>query len=272
MTSNQILTASFLDILFENRNKEYGAYSIRKAYPKHLIKAIGLMLLLVVVLCLYVMSKPKKNNGAEVFSFYDTLVVDLEPYHEKEKPKVPQQQRTVEAQPATKPDFVPTIVEHEVENPVPDRTDTATYVPGATNSPGTLGDEQNFVQGTVDNKPAITNNTEPVKADEPLIYEIVEIMPVFPERYGSVFNYLQKRMRMPYELEISMRKTVKVKFVVNINGDVTDAVITQSAGAEFDTEVLRVISSMPKWKPGTKNGKPVAVYFTQAVTFRGPEE
>ena len=65
---------------------------------------------------------------------------------------------------------------------------------------------------------------------------------------------------------------MQVKFVVNNNGEVTDAVIIKSAGNIFDREVLRVIARMPKWKPGKQNGKPVAVYFTQPVTFTASEE
>jgi protein TonB len=85
-------------------------------------------------------------------------------------------------------------------------------------------------------------------------------------------RYLQRMLRVPEDLESGDRKTVRVKFVVNATGEVTDAVITQSAGKEFDKEVLRVIGRMPKWKPGKQRGKPVASYFTQPVTFTVPEE
>ncbi|NCU06071.1 MAG: energy transducer TonB, partial [Chitinophagaceae bacterium] len=61
MNSEQILKADLLDIIFENRNKAYGAYSIRKAYPSHLKKAIGIMLLLVTGISLYVMSRPSEK-------------------------------------------------------------------------------------------------------------------------------------------------------------------------------------------------------------------
>lgn len=275
MTSNQILSASFLDILFENRNKEYGAYSIRKAYPKNLMKAVGLMLLLVVSISVYVISKPKKNNGAEVFTFSDTIIVDLEPYHEKEKKNEPQPERTVEAQPATKPDFVPTIVEHEVENPVPDRTDTTIYNPGADNKPATGTGAANFIQAETG---PITNITpEPTKLIEPETPVILEaaavsVQPEFPGGTEAWMKYLQRMLRVSDDLEAGERKTVRVRFVVNANGDITDVIVMQSAGNVFDKEVVRVIGKMPKWKPGQQNGKPVAVYFTQPVTFKAAEE
>jgi len=275
MTSNQILTASFLDILFENRNKEYGAYSIRKAYPKHLMKAIGLMLLIVGVLCLYVMSKPNKNRISGFPPIHDTLVVVLDPYDEKEKPRKPQQQRTVEAQPETKPDFVPVIVEHEVENPVPDRTDTSKYNPGAENKPATGSGADNFIQAEAG---AVTNitpePTKPVEPETPVILEAaaVSVQPEFPGGTDAWMKYLQRMLRVPDDLEAGERKTVRVRFVVNADGDITDIIVLQSAGIVLDKEVLRVIGKMPKWKPGKQHGKAVAVYFTQPVTFKGPEE
>ena len=275
MTSNQILTASFLDILFENRNKEYGAYSIRKAYPKHLMNAIGLMLLLVLAFCLYVMSKPKKNNEAGGYPIHDTLVVNLKPYHEKEKPKEPQPQRTVEAQPATKPDFVPVIVEHEVEHPVPDRTDTSKYNPGAENKPPTGSGAHNFIQAEAGPVTNITpESTKPIEPETPVILEAaaVSVQPEFPGGTEAWMKYLQRMLRVPDDLEAGERKTVRVRFVVNADGDITDIIVLQSAGIGLDKEVLRVIGKMPKWKPGKQHGKAVAVYFTQPVTFKGPEE
>ena len=76
MKSEQILKADLLDILFENRNKAYGAYSIRRAYPSHLKKAIGMMLLMVVIVSLYVMSKPKRTITSAL-ALNDTLAISL---------------------------------------------------------------------------------------------------------------------------------------------------------------------------------------------------
>ena len=80
MKSEQILTADLLDILFENRNKAYGAYSIRRAYPSHLKKAMTTMLLLVGVASVLVMSQPKKPVDRAV-------TIHLKPDHEFDKVK-----------------------------------------------------------------------------------------------------------------------------------------------------------------------------------------
>jgi periplasmic protein TonB len=273
MKSEQILKADLLDILFENRNKAYGAYSIRRAYPSHLKKAMGVMLVLVAVVSLYVMSKPNKA-GTYLPLEKDTVIVILEDVVDTKKPKEPQQQeRTVTEQPPTKPDFVPVIVaDDNVENPVPDRTDSTIYNPGAEVNAGTPGGE-GFVQADKGTETNITPTPQQEAAPlEPPILESPEEKPEFPGGMEAWTRYLQRMLRVPGELESGDRKTVRVKFVVNANGEVTDAVITMSGGKEFDKEVMRVIARMPKWKPGKQRGKPVASYFTQPVTFTVPEE
>lgn len=275
MKSEQILKADLLDILFENRNKAYGAYSIRRAYPSHLKKAMGMMLLLVAGLSLYVMSKPKKPTQR-------AFTIVLEPDHkladikEIDKPKEQKpQQRTVEAQPPTKVDRQIVIVPDEtpLKNPPIDRSDTTAYVPGSENKPAVGNGGEQFIQANAGAKTVITPDPPQIAApEEPVILESPDEKPEFPGGMEAWSRYLQRMLRVPDELESGDRKTVRVKFVVNANGEVTDAVITMSGGKEFDKEVMRVIGRMPKWKPGKQRGKPVASYFTQPVTFTVPEE
>jgi periplasmic protein TonB len=273
MTTNQILTASFLDILFDNRNKAYGAYEIRKAYPKNLTKALGIMLLLVVSLSVYVMSQPQKVR-VRITQIEMPPDAKLEDIKEEKRPTETQPTRTVPAQPPTRPDFTNIVLVNDDPNPpVRDQSDTTVTVPGAIASPGT-GDGRNMIQGTVDTVTRIiSNHVDPVETpEEPAIRDFAQVQPEFPGGEQAWLSYLQRMLRAPDDLEAGERKTVKVKFVVNANGEVTDAVIIQSAGNSFDKEVLRVIGRMPKWKPGKQNGKNVAVYFTQPVTFAGNEE
>ena len=275
MKSEQILTADLLDILFENRNKAYGAYSIRKAYPSHLKKAMGVMLLLVTTLSFYVMSKPNKTRILNPIGS-DTIVVNLEKVVDIHKPKEPKpQQRTVEAQPPTKVDKPIVIVPDDtiIKNEPIDRTDSTIYVPGNENKAavGTGGD--GFIQAKAGSETNITPTPPQTPApEETVIVEHPDEYPEFPGGMAAWTKYLQRMLRVPDDLESGDRKTVRVKFVVNINGEVTDVEISQSAGKEFDKEVLRVIGRMPKWKPGKQRGKPVASYFTQPVTFTAAEE
>lgn len=270
MTSNQILTADLLDILFEHRNKAYGAYAIRRAYPKNLMKAVGFMLLLVIALCVYVMSQPKKTNG---FDQPLKKITEMTLMHETPPIQKEPEKRTVEAQPPTKVDRPPVIVPDNtiIEHPVVDRTSDSVFVPGSTDSPGTGGDANSYVQGNVAAAASGSTNAA-AETQESLIRDFADVQPEFPGGEEAWRNFLQRMLRVPDDMESGERKTVKVKFVVNFNGEVTYAVIVQSGGMMFDREVLRVIARMPKWKPGKQNGKAVAVYFTQPVTFTAVEE
>ena len=275
MKSEQFLTADLLDIIFENRNKAYGAYSIRKAYPSHLKKAMGIMLLLVVSVSLFVMSKPKRTITSQL-AMNDTLAITLETIPEPDKPKEQKQpeERTVEAQPPTKVDRPIEIVPDDqiIKHPPIDRSDTTAYVPGSDNKPAVGEGGGQFVQGKPGETNIIPNPPQVTATEEPAILEHPDENPEFPGGMEAWTRYLQRMLHVPDELESGDRKTVRVKFVVNANGEVTDAVITLSGGKEFDKEVLRVIGRMPKWKPGKQRGKPVASYFTQPVTFTVPEE
>lgn len=271
MTAQQLLKADLLDILFENRNKEYGAYQLRREYPSHIKKALGFMLFLVLILFLYAFTRPAKPIMRETL-----IVLGKEHTFEKVKEKKPeeakQQQRTVKAQPPSKPDFVPVIVDNpNPDKEVPDRTDTATYVSGPQTSPG-AGDGTDFVKGQVDDNSRQTPTPIEPPSPEPAIYETAEVDPEFPGGNEAWVRFLQRMLRVPDDLEEGERKTVRVKFVVNADGVITDAVVVQSGGSAFDKEVLRVINKMPKWKPGKQRGRPVAVYFTQPVTFAAHSE
>lgn len=274
MKSEEMLKADVLDILFQNRNKAYGAYSIRKAYPSHLKKAMATMLLLVGAGFVIVLSQPKKT-ATDPLVQRDTMEVVLEAFVEPEKPQEQPQpkERTVAEQPPTKIDTDPVIVpDDELKNPPPDRTDPQVYNPGPTDDPGTPGGGD-YIQANKGDVTVITPNpSNETQPEAPQILDRSEIAPEFPGGLQAWISYLQKMLRVPDDLEAGDRKTVRVKFVVNANGEVTDAVIVASGGQSFDREVLRVIGRMPKWKPGKQNGKPVAVYFTQPVTFTAPED
>lgn len=272
MTANQILKADLLDILFEHRNKEYGAYAIRKAYPENLLKALAMMLLFVLALCLYVISQPKKISPRIIPIDLTPPEQTLENLKEDKKPIEVQPARTERVQPPTRVDHQIIIIpEHQTQrNALVDRTDTSYYVPGSANSPGTGDNGTGVVQGATSTQTIV----QPVvsEPEPPPILNYAEVAPEFPGGTEAWMNYLRRMLRVPDDLEPGDRKTVKVRFVVNITGEVTDVVIVQSAGLVFDKEVVRVISKMPNWKPGKQKGKAVAVYFTQPVTFTAGEE
>jgi protein TonB len=105
--------------------------------------------------------------------------------------------------------------------------------------------------------------------DEVTIFEVVENMPEFPGGMAALMQFLSKNIKYPtIAQENGTQGKVSVQFVVNRDGTVVDPVIVRSVDPYLDKEALRVISQMPKWKPGMQRGKAVRVKYTVPVSFR----
>lgn len=94
---------------------------------------------------------------------------------------------------------------------------------------------------------------------------MVEIMPEFPGGWDALAKYVKDNLRYPKSHTDGGR--VIVQFVVDHDGTVTDATVMRSVSPELDAEALRVVRSMPRWKPGMQDGKAVAVKFTMPFLF-----
>ena len=105
--------------------------------------------------------------------------------------------------------------------------------------------------------------------EEQTIFEVVENMPDFPGGQAALMQYLAKNIKYPtIAQENGTQGRVIVQFVVNRDGSIVDAKVVRSVDPYLDKEALRVINTMPKWKPGMQRGKPVRVKFTVPVMFR----
>ena len=113
------------------------------------------------------------------------------------------------------------------------------------------------------------DNVAPVEPEEQTIFEVVENMPDFPGGQAALMQYLAKNIKYPtIAQENGTQGRVIVQFVVNKDGSIVDAKVVRSVDPYLDKEALRVINTMPKWKPGMQRGKPVRVKFTVPVMFR----
>ena len=165
------------------------------------------------------------------------------------------QQTTQETPPPPPP---PAVQEVEVLNVVEDDVDTETI-------------EIN----TEDDKDVEVVIAPPVEApveeeEEEVIFMVVESMPEFPGGQQALFKYLAENVKYPViAQENGIQGRVICQFVVNKDGSIVDVVAVRSSGEpSLDKEAIRVIKSMPKWKPGKQRGKPVRVKYTVPVNFR----
>ena len=106
--------------------------------------------------------------------------------------------------------------------------------------------------------------------EEEVIFMVVETMPEFPGGQQALFKYLGENVKYPViAQENGIQGRVICQFVVNRDGSIVDVVVVRSSGEpSLDKEAVRVINSMPKWKPGKQRGKPVRVKYTVPVNFR----
>jgi len=109
---------------------------------------------------------------------------------------------------------------------------------------------------------------EEKKVEEPQVYVIVEEMPEFPGGDAALLQYIQSNIRYPtYAREAGIQGTVFVSFVVDENGNVRDVQVLKGIGGGCDEEAVRVIKSLPKFKPGKQRGKPVRVKMQVPIRF-----
>lgn len=96
--------------------------------------------------------------------------------------------------------------------------------------------------------------------------------PQFPGGNQAWLAFLNTHLRPPQDLESGEKRVVNIRFFVDVDGTIANFQVARSGGNVFDNEVIRVLKKMPKWIPAMQGGQPMAVAFTQPVTFVGQEE
>ncbi len=272
MTNNEILQADLLDIIFENRNKEYGAYALRRNYNHRLFLALAAASSVILFFVLINVLGKKDETPATQAKNNDNgfllhqIVLPKEPEKPKEplNPKPVEKVATIKYNDAIKikPDNQVTTTMTEIKDLIGKQIDNVT-------SDGKIKDDK--VQ-PVD--PLITSvngtNTGPAKPET--FFDPTEREPEFPGGQVALMRFLQNNLYTPGELQAGEKKMVQVRFKVDKDGFVSALEVLSSGGNEFDREVIRVCKRMPRWKPAIQNGVNVPVSYVLPVTFIGVEQ
>ncbi|MNU28447.1 Gram-negative bacterial tonB protein [compost metagenome] len=280
MDANKILKASYLDILFDGKNKKYGGYELRKKYPRRALVA-GLISIFVVggVFGATLIKRKPKDEGLASNVPVVTEMKNLEPpppLKENEPPPPP----PPVAPPPVKPSVKFTVPEIKKDEEVPKEEKLVEppkeekVVVGKTTQDGS--DDPNALDPSLSNLPSGTGKPEPVKTgggegDGPSkteIFRAVEVNPKAPYDWGK---YLQNNLKYPNQArEDGIQGKVYVSFVVERDGSVSNvqAAKGKELGNGLPEEAVRVVKSMPKWEPGKQNGQPVRCYFTVPINFK----
>jgi periplasmic protein TonB len=272
MKPELILTADILDILFENRNKEYGAYQLRRQYDKRLSKSLVIIftLLFSFVILSFVKNYffPTTNNHT---SIPDTPVVELSMVDQTKPPAKPAIKQISPRRIAEIINTIPIITKRDVVNPPPTQDDLENKIISTRNVAGDdLKPNEAATTNTV--TPGTGQETAKVEPEEEKIYPTAQVMPAFPGGEPALQRFLIRNIRTPEGSEPGAKLRVMMRFVVDKDGNVVDVEVEQSSGNDFDKEVMRVVKKMPQWKPGMQNGKNVSVYFNLPVILEVPDE
>ena len=272
MDANKILTADFLDLVFEGRNKEYGAYQLRKSYNKRLITAliVTASVLLLLFLGSVLANVLSKNSGSMVVE----KEVSLEEVKQPEKkpdpvipppPKMPEPPK-IEMAKFTPPLIVPDKeVKEDEKPPVQEKLEEAQI--------GTINQEGAKDEGVV--APPVEKGTGEVVApkqdltDYDQIFTKVEVAASFPGGIDGWRRYLERNLAYPEAAqENGTQGVVRVQMVVDKDGNITEVQALNDPGEGLAEEAMRVIKKGPKWVPAEQNGRKVTYRFVQTVTFQ----
>lgn len=258
---NSVVAPVRNDIVFEDRNKAYGAYDLRRNHNR----SVAFAVLITGATFLLAVSIPAiidwiNNKMEEVEVPIDNTIVDLTappPIDESEPPPPPPPPPPV----METVKFTPPVVTDDevVDEPPPIQTEETPQISTET------------VEGTGD-EIIIPEETGPgvVEAVVETPLTIVEQMPTFPGGEAEMMKYIQKNVSYPQmEKEGQIQGTCYVTFVVEKDGSITDVKVLRgvSGGPGCDKEAMRVVKSMPNWKAGKQNGREVRVQFNLPIKF-----
>jgi protein TonB len=265
----QVSSAERNDLVFEQRNKDYGAYEIRKKYDKRLLLIMFLLFLSISLIYGSWVIYKNLPEEAKVIPPVDTsqMTAAAPPLDEEELPPPPPPQ---EPPPVETIKFIaPVVSNEEVENEeTPTNNDSI-----VVSSKDTKGDKgPNLPPPDVDGEyiPPIDNGPKVQKDVPPIIETYVDEEAEFPGGYPAMMAWIQKNLVFPETaIENNVQGKCFLRFVVSAYGNISSVTVTKGVPdcPECDKAAIKAIRSMPNWKAGKLNGKSVSSYCSIPINF-----
>ncbi len=269
MEAQKVLNTDLIDIVFEGRNKQYGAYSLRKDYQKNVKKALFVGALAIS----FSMSAPllysKIMSSANLLKVEEKVVTikitDVEIEHTP-PPIPPPPPKEVQAPSQTTVKYMPPVVKpdelvQKEELPIP---------PKESEHAGTDDTKGTGIQPLEDVIEKVTPPTEVVMPKEDNgVHQTVEQQAEFPGGTTELVKYLRDNISYPtIARDGTIQGRVVLRFVVEKDGSVNGITVLKSVHDLLDKEAIRVVKSMPSWKAGKQGGRNVRSYFVLPVNFK----
>ena len=274
MQNHQENPATLEEIVFQNRNKSYGAYSLHTDYQNVIKKSllIGISIFGLAVLTPMLWAKVESKMERQIIA----TVIDVEiaePPKEIEQPKI-------ETPPPIEPD--PIVIRSQIRFTEPKIVDDSqvTELPpddDELNKAVNIGTENLIGK----DEPIPTEDPDAIKATQPempvaveteekdKVFISVEQNPEFAGGMNALLKFLQKNLRYPSPaVNANVMGKVYMQFLVGQDGNISKVDVVKGIGFGCDEEAERVVKLMPKWSPGRQSGRAVAVKFTLPISFQ----
>ena len=256
MAKDLMRVPNFDDIVFEIRNKEYGAYVLRKKYNHTLIVAlmIGILIIGIAIIIPYLNSRAAESRSKHADRQVEIKMENLDqPVRQVAPlPPPPPPADVVQQQKYIPPQVVDSIKPEDVKQLM------------------TADQAQTEVTNT-----EVVEDIQQVKEEvqeaevEPEPFVVVEEMPVFPGGDIELLKYLAAHTQYPdVAKENSIQGKVIVKFCVTSKGGIDQVSVFKGVDPELDAEAIRVVKALPLFKPGKQGGRPVPVWFSVPIIFQ----
>jgi periplasmic protein TonB len=255
MANEKDVAPAFDDIVFEIRNKEYGAYSLRKKYSRNVLISllIGIFILGTAVITPFINAKAVENKKRAE----RTVVMNMEkldsPTQQVAPPPPPPPPPADVVQQAR---YVPPVVVDSV------KPDENVKLMSADQANVEVKNDQ-----VVEEVAQAKEEVQEVEA-EPEPFVVVEEMPMFPGGDPALLAYISEHTNYPeVAKENNIQGRVIVRFCVTAKGGVSQVSVLKGVDPELDKEAVRVVGTLPTFKPGKQGGKPVPVWYMVPITF-----
>lgn len=280
MAKIDLYDPKWVEMVFAGKNKEYGAYQLRKGTSGRNIKSLLILVIAAALVGGFLAWKVIEQKQAEEQQAYMEAMelAKLQQQAKKEekkkepvKPKI-EPKKEIPVARETQKFTAPVIKKDELvkeENQVKqmDKLDEKVAV-GTENKAGVKDRTVEAVRSEI-----AVAAPPPPPAPKPevatKVFDVVEEMPSFPGGQGALMSYLNSNTKYPVVAqENGVQGRVIISFVVERDGSISDVKVARSVDPSLDREAQRVVKSMPRWSPGKQNGSTVRVKYTVPVVFR----
>jgi len=256
MAKEKINAPAFDDIVFEDRNKEYGAYRLRKRYNRNVTISllIGILILATAIITPYLNAKASENKSKRAEKEVQIKMEKLDQPNEQAPPPPPPPPPPTDVVQQQK--YVPPVVVDSIK-------------PEDVKQLMTADQAQTDVKNTevVEVQQQVKEEVQEAEPEQqPFI--VVEEMPEFPGGTVELQKWLMEHTQYPeIAKENNIQGKVIVRFCVTPKGGVSQVSVLKGVDPELDKEAMRVVTTLPPFKPGKQGGKPVPVWFMVPIAF-----